>query len=187
MKTFGYARHSTDHIDAAMQLSALESLDPKPDRIFVDEGISGKTLDRPEWQRLMDMVREGDTIIFYSLSRASRSTLDALTLMADLDSRGVAYKSLSESIDNSTPAGRAMTSLIAVFAQFEREQTVSRVRAGLKAAKERGVVLGRKPSLSPVQRKQAISLHAGGSPASEIAESFGVSERTIYRAVASAR
>lgn len=184
MKVWGYARVSTDAQDERMQLDALDRTTPKPDRVFIDHGISGKNFDRAEWLRLMDIAREGDTIVFYSLSRATRSTIDALTLMAELDSRGILYRSLTESIDNSTPAGRAMTALIAVFAQLEREQTVQRTKDGLRAARERGVILGRKPSLSPTQRKQAVKLAASGSTAKEIGESFGVSERTVYRVLA---
>lgn len=185
LKVYGYARCSTDKQSTDSQVHALLASSPKPERLFIDEGVSGKTMNRPEFHRLLEVARAGDLIVFYSLSRASRSTLDALTLMAQLDEREVGYRSLSESVDNSTPAGRAMTAMVAAFAAYERESLQARTKAGLEAARARGVTLGRKRVLTPKKVAFVRELKAGGRSVSELAESFQVSERTIWRALAS--
>lgn len=183
-KVWGYGRSSTDHQTVRAQLTALESSTPSPDKIFLDEGTTGKSLDRPEFRRMLDVAREGDLIVFYSLSRASRSTIDALTLLSALDERGILYRSLTETIDNTTPAGRAMTAMIAAFGALERETTVMRVRSGLESARRRGVVLGRKPKLSPQQHRFIRKLYdAGDTRVPQLAEEFKVSIRTVWRSL----
>ena len=121
------------------------------DRIYVDKQ-SGKDTARPELQKMLDFVRDGDTVVVESYSRIARNTKDLLEIVEQLTSKGVSFVSQKENIDTSTPAGRLMLTIFAGLAQFEREQLLQRQKEGLDCAKANGVKLGR--------------------PAAEVGESF---------------
>ena len=180
--TFGYARVSTTDQNALMQHDALTAAGC--DRIFTDTS-SGAVASRPELNKLMDQIRPGDTLVVWRLDRLGRSMKDLIEWMESLGERGIDFRSLQESIDTTTSGGKLTFHLFASMAQFERDLISERTKAGLEAARARGRVGGRKPSLSKEKAQTALRLYeAKELTVQEIAEVLGVSRSTIYRALA---
>src|SRR5713101_9231440 len=153
---YGYARVSTDDQTPALQLAALRKAGCKP--IFKDDGLSGETTQRPALRRCLKKLEPGDTLIVWKLDRLGRSLRDLITMLDDLKSQGVKFRSLTEHIDTDTPTGRAMWQLIGLLAELERSLISERTRAGVNAAKRRGVKFGRKRKLTPEQLDHAREL-----------------------------
>jgi DNA invertase Pin-like site-specific DNA recombinase len=175
----GYARVSTDDQATAAQLDALRSADCP--RVF-EERASGGRWDRPELHRMLDQLREGDVVVVWKLDRLSRSLKDLLSIMAKIDAAGAAFRSLTEAIDTTTPAGRMMMQMVGVFAEFEREMIRERTRAGLERAAKKGRHPGRKPKLSIEQRIEVRDMVTSGKRTeAEAARLFGVHRSTISR------
>ena len=157
---FGYARISTSRgQDTAAQIDALRAAGCE--RMF-EERASGGRWDRPELHRMLDQLRNGDVVIVWKLDRLSRSLKDLLSIMAKIDAAGAGFRSLTESIDTTTPAGRMMMQMVGVFAEFEREMIRERTRAGLERARKKGRHPGRKPKLSDDQRQEIRDLVRSG-------------------------
>ncbi|MGK0190133.1 MAG: DNA invertase Pin-like site-specific DNA recombinase [Verrucomicrobiales bacterium] len=175
----GYARVSTSDQDASMQVIALEEAGCA--RVFVEQA-SGSKWERVELHRLLDQLRSGDCVTVWKLDRLSRSLKDLLTILEKLDSAKVEFCSLTESIDTSSAAGRAMMRMVGVFAEFERDMIRERTREGLKAARKAGRVGGRPRSLTDEQEAEAIKMVKSGQKSkAAIARLFGVHPSTISR------
>jgi len=179
---YGYARVSTNDQNPALQLAALKKAGCKT--IFKDDGLSGATTKRPALLRCLKKLETGDTLTVWKLDRLGRSLRDLITMLDDLKKRGVKFRSLTEAIDTETPTGRAMWQMIGVLAELERSMIVERTRAGMKAARARGIKPGRKPSLSPEQIKHAKEQHRKGKQPDDIAAILKCSRATVYRALA---
>jgi len=180
---YGYARVSTDEQNPALQLAALKKAGCKT--IFKDEGISGAVSNRPALQRCVKKLEHGDTLIVWKLDRLGRSLGNLITMLDGLKARAVKFRSLTEAIDTETPTGRAMWQMIGVLAELERSLISERTRAGVKAAKARGVKFGRKPKMTPEQITHARKLiDAGEHSRDEVAALFNVGRKTLYRALA---
>ena len=125
------------------------------ERIF-REKASGGRWDRPELHRLLDQLRKDDVLVVWKLDRLSRSLRDVLTIMERLGEAGAGFRSLTEAIDTTTPAGRMMMQMVGAFAEFEKSMLKERTKAGLDAAREEGRIGGRRPSfhLSSRQRSE---------------------------------
>jgi DNA invertase Pin-like site-specific DNA recombinase len=149
---------------------------------YVDEGVSGSRERRPQLDRLMSDAhrRKFDLIAVWKIDRFGRSLKHLVNALADLDSLGVAFVSLRDNIDLSTPSGRLMFQIIGAMAEFERSLIQERVRAGLRNAVARGVRLGR-PRAS-VDADQIASLRNSGASWREISERLGVGVGTVCRA-----
>jgi DNA invertase Pin-like site-specific DNA recombinase len=182
----GYARISKgDDQSTAMQLRALK--DAGCERIF-EEAASGGRWDRPELHRMVDQLREGDVVVVWKLDRLSRSLKDLLHLLEKVQIASAGFRSLTENIDTTTPAGRMMMQMIGSFAEFERAMIRERTSAGLAQARAEGRVGGRRPKLNPKQRSEiADSVISGRKSAAEMARIFGVSQPTVSRIVAERR
>jgi len=141
---YGYARVSTDDQNPALQLAALKRAGCKT--VFKDEGLSGATLKRPALSRCLKTLQQGDTLTVWKLDRLGRSLGDMIAMLDDLRARGVKFRSLTEAIDTETPTGRAMWQMIGVLAELERSLITERTRAGIQAAKRRGVNSGGRTS-----------------------------------------
>ena len=128
-------------------------------------------------------------LIVWKLDRLGRSLRDLISLLDDLKAREVAFRSLTESIDTTTPTGRAMWQMVGILAELERSLIQERTKAGRAAAKARGVKMGRTPSLSAPQVAHARKLLADGERTVHVAQLLHVSrrtlERTLQRALAS--
>lgn len=175
----GYARVSTSEQDFAAQLAALN--DYGCDEIF-EEKASGGRWDRPQLHRLIGQLRKDDVVVVWKLDRLSRSLKDLLMLMEKIELRGAGFRSLTEAIDTTTPAGRMMMQMIGSFAEFEREMLRERTRNGLEAARKKGRVGGRRPKLTPEQQREIVALVASGrKTAADAARLFEVSPSTVSR------
>ncbi|MCA3470370.1 MAG: recombinase family protein [Rhodobacter sp.] len=176
----GYARISTDDQNLDAQLDALNVAGAG--RIFADR-ISGSKRQRPELDRMLDQLRDGDVVMVTKYDRLARSLRDLLDLVQSIRDRGAGFRSLAEDIDTTTPAGRLVFHVFASIAQFERERISERTREGLDAARRRGRVGGRPPALSGAQRVEVRRMRDEElRPLPEIAQIFRVSVKTIRRA-----
>ena len=146
---YGYARVSTDDQNPALQLAALQKAGCTS--VFKDEGLSGATVKRPALARCLKALRPGDTLIVWKLDRLGRNLRDLITLLDALRTQGIHFQSLTEHIDTETAAGRAMWQMIGVLAELERSLITERTRAGVTAARQRGVPFGPKPKLTAQQ------------------------------------
>lgn len=176
----GYARVSTEdqHLDG--QIAALEAAGAG--RVF-GEKISGSKSIRPELERMIDQLREGDVVIVTKYDRLSRSLQDLLGIVARIGERGAGFRSLAEDIDTTTSAGRLIFHVFASIAQFERERIAERTKEGLAAARKRGRIGGRPPALSLERRAEVRRMRdQEGRSVAELARLFQVSPNTIRRA-----
>jgi DNA invertase Pin-like site-specific DNA recombinase len=179
----GYARVSTLDQNEQLQTDALSAAGC--DRTFVDHA-SGAKAHRVELDHLLDVIREGDTLIVWKLDRLGRSVQHLVDLMTLLQSRGVGFKSLTEHMDTTTPGGVLIFNVFAAMAQFERDLIRERTNAGLQAARARGHVGGRPSKLSERQRARIRELYQGRAlTVQEIADQYHVSRRTIYSSLKS--
>ncbi len=156
---FGYARVSTLQQDEALQHDALRQAGC--DRIFVDKA-SGKLESRPALDALLDQARPGDIVAVWRLDRLGRSLRHLIETVADLEHRGVAFMSLTENIDTSTPGGKLVFHLFGALAEFERDLIRKRTEAGLAAARARGRVGGRPTVWTEAKLRTARAMHVSG-------------------------
>jgi len=175
----GYARVSTNEQDTAAQAAALKAAGCE--RIY-REKASGGRWERPELHRLLDQLRKGDVLVVWKLDRLSRSLRDVLTLMERLGEIKVGFRSLTEAIDTTTPAGRMMMQMVGAFAEFERAMLRERTKVGLESARREGRIGGRRPKLSPQQETEISRMVSkGGKTAADAARLFKVHPATISR------
>jgi DNA invertase Pin-like site-specific DNA recombinase len=174
----GYGRISTSDQNASSQEDALKGA--SVDRLFIDT-FTGTKASRPELDKAREQLRDGDVLVITRLDRLGRSTKDLLTIVGDLDGKGVQLEVLEQSIDTSTPEGKLFFTMVAAFAEFEREIMRSRTMDGLAAARARGRLGGRKPKLSEKQVTEVTRLYNEQRPVQQIADLFQVSRPTIYR------
>jgi DNA invertase Pin-like site-specific DNA recombinase len=175
----GYARVSTQDQDAAAQIAALESAGCE--RVF-QEKASGGRWDRPELHRLLGQLRKGDVLVVWKLDRLSRSLKDVLAMMEKVDQAGAGFRSLTEAIDTTSPAGRMMMQIVGTFAEFERAMLRERTRSGLDAARTQGRIGGRRPKLKPHQQQEIVLLvNSGQKTAADAARLFNVHPSTVSR------
>ena len=175
----GYARVSTDDQNLDAQTDALEAAGAG--KVFAEK-ISGAKRERPELDRMLDQLRDGDVVTVTKYDRLARSLKDLLGIVETIGECGAGFRSLAEDIDTTTPAGRLVFHVFASIAQFERERISERTKEGLQAAKARGRVGGRPPVLSTAQQDEVRRMRDDdGRSISEIARLFKVSERTVRR------
>ena len=177
----GYARVSTGDQDAALQQDALKAAGCY--RIFTDTA-SGSLESRPELTKVLDQLRPGDTLVVWRLDRLGRSIRHLIDQLADLEGRGIGFRSLQETIDTTSSGGRLVFHVFAALAEFERDLIRERTNAGLEAARARGRTGGR-PSLLT---KEKLGPPGGcmtqkDMTVEKIGEVLGVSRTTVYRAL----
>ena len=178
---FGYVRTSTYDQDPTLQRRALEAAGIHEPDVFVDQGVSGSTTSRPALDSLLSRLRPGDELVVWRLDRLGRDLRHLLTVLADLDSTGIRFRSLTEQLDTSTPMGRAMLAVCGIFAQFEADVNRERIRAGVAAARANGRVGGRPKEVRTEQLTMARRLLAEGSTVSDAARACSLSRQTLYR------
>ena len=174
----GYARVSTQDQNLDLQRQALEQAGCK--KIYEDK-LSGSRADRPGLAQALDMLREGDTLVVWKLDRLGRSVKNLIAFTDQLDGAGIGFRSLTDQIDTTTPAGRFFFHVMASLAQMERELTVERTRAGLEVARKNGRPPGRKRLMTDRKITAARQLLAQGTSAADVAHNVGVSIPTLYR------
>lgn len=178
----GYVRVSDNDQTEALQVDALKHAGCSA--IYGDHGISGSVIQRKGLKALLDDLKTGDTLVVWKLDRLSRSTLHLLKLLDELGQRGVHFQAITQSIDTSNAVGRMIFGQLAVFAEFEREQIRERTKAGMAAAKARGVHIGRPRKLTKAQIHRAAFQIAGERKTLQlVANEMGVSKQTMQRAL----
>lgn len=181
MPKYGYIRVSTTDQNSDLQYQALVAAGCV--RCFEDFGHSGAKTERPALNELLDTLQAGDTLVVWKLDRLGRSTIHLLQILDKLRDRDIAFQSLTEGVDTTTPAGRMVFSIIAAMAEMERENLRERTKAGLMAAKKRGQRLGRPLAMTEDQVELAQELLDSGKRKSEIARSLNVDYSTLRRAL----
>ncbi len=195
MKSVGiYYRVSTDRQDLASQRHAVENWlskiepekQPKRTMVFSDEGLSGNNLNRPGYKNLLAAAyaKKIDTILVYRLDRFSRNASDAIKTLLSLDEFGVAFISITQPVLNlghENPFRRTMLAAFAEIAEIERQTIVVRVKAGLKAARERGVKLGQPSKIDADLRIKVLEKREAGLSYRAIAEELSLSYGLIYK------
>ena len=179
----GYVRVSSLDQNPDRQIEELKA--QQAEKIFMDK-VSGKNTDRPELQRMLSFIREGDTLIVHSLDRLARNLADLLTMVQDLTCRGVSVIFLNERLSfeagaDASPTSKLMLSMIGAFAEFERSMIRSRQAEGIALAKERGVYKGRPRSISDETLETVNALVEQGVPLASAAKKVGISRSTVYR------
>ena len=183
MMRIGYARVSTDEQNLDLQRDALR--EAGCDTIYCDEGVSAVAQERPQFAAVLAALSAGDTLVIWKMDRAFRSLMNALEVLEELEARGVNFCSLTDAIDTSTPVGRFVYQIRNAFSELERALIVERTKAGMDAARKRGVRIGRPPKLTATQIEFArAELARGRATLKALADRLGVSPRTLARALA---
>jgi DNA invertase Pin-like site-specific DNA recombinase len=176
---YGYARVPTDGQSVEVQVAALTAAGAV--KVY-REVASGAKTDRAQLRQVLTKLTAGDVLLVTRLDRLARSTRNLLNTLAAIGDKGAGFKSLGDAwADTTTPHGCLMLTVLGGLAEFEREWIRTRTSEGRARAKARGVRLGRRPKLTPHQRREALSHRANGEPLTEIARSYNVSHSTISR------
>lgn len=177
---YGYARVSTVHQSLEEQEKTLRA---NGCDIVFSEHFTGTTKERPKFSELLSVVESGDKIIVTKLDRFSRSTTDAVTLIRELHEKGVVVQILNMGAFDNTPMGRIMLTMLAGFAEFERDMIVERTQVGREIARQReGYRDGRKPKFGKKKLDHAIELKKTHSY-KQVDEMTGISESTLRREI----
>ena len=182
----GYCRVSKGEDQRSnLQMSALK--EAKVQKVY-DEIGSGGRWNRPVLHKMIEQLREGDTVVVWKLDRLSRSLKDLLVIMEQIDKAGAGFRSLTESIDTRTSAGRMMMQMVGSFAEFERAMIRERTNAGLAAARQEGRIGGRRPKLNKDQRQDIVdNVISDRKSGAQMARLYSVSEATVSRIISQHR
>jgi len=181
----GYARVSTDQQDLTAQRDGLAALGVAVNRIYVDQGLTGTNRERPGLREALAACREGDTLVVVTkLDRLARSLPDARAIADDLTQRQVRLNLGGSVYDPTDPVGRLLFNVLAMVAEFETDLIRLRTREGMKVARAKGRLRGKQPKLNHRQEAHLVALFdSGDHSTAELAELFGVTRSTVYRAV----
>lgn len=181
----GYARVSRQEQDPAAQEAELTAAGAS--RVFVDHGESSRRADRPQWTACLDYLRPGDTLVVRRLDRIAGTEKMAIETINELHERGVNIKSLTEpDIDTTTPMGRALFGIVAVFAQLRVDTIRDNTLRGLAHARAQGRVGGRPTVMTPERVIEAAQMRASGRSLAHIAKVLGVGKSSVARALTTA-
>ncbi len=186
-KTVFYARVSTRDQKADLQFEAAKRLGVKPPNIYV-ETASGARHDRPMLAKALASLEKGDTLACYKLDRVGRSLTHVSKLLSELTERGVHFQTVDDGLNTSGSTGKLVLHILGAIAEFERDLILERTRAGLAAARQRGMRLGPPIKWRPEMAKRARDLMAkDGLNADDAARLLKVSRRTLFRGLQAAR
>jgi DNA invertase Pin-like site-specific DNA recombinase len=174
----GYARVSSSDQNIDLQIDELKKAGCS--KIFSDR-ISSMKKARPGLDNAMSYLRKDDTFVIWKLDRLGRNVKELLYMVGKLQEEGIHFRSITDGIDTTTPAGRFFFHVMASLAQMERELLIERTKAGLEAARKRGRIGGRKRLMTANKVEAAKKLLQEGIPAKDVAENLGVSIPTLYR------
>lgn len=185
MTQVGYIRVSSVGQSLDVQRDKMIAAGVEPADIF-EEKKSGLNANRQALKECLRFVRRGDTLIITRIDRLARSTVDLLNIVRELESKGVAFRVLDQSIDTSNPAGRAMLQMLAVFAEFETAIRSERQMDGVAMAKAKGVKFGRKRELTAETVNAIVGMRSEGHTVPQVMKTTGLSKASVYRALAMA-
>src|SRR5699024_7582107 len=180
----GYCRVSTKDQDTQLQEAAIKEYAQErelPYELYIEK-VSGTKTNRTELQNALKAAQKGNIFVVYKLDRLARSTKQLIDITTELEEQGIEFVSLSDNIDTSTSAGKAMFGMLAVFAEFERNIIAERTRSGLEAARKKGKKGGR-TKLNDKIKRQVKTLYENGESASDIAKEYGIGRSTVYKII----
>lgn len=184
-KLIGYARVSTRQQSTDRQQNDLLAAGVRRDDLYIDHGVSGARSSRPQFDRALDSLVEGDTLVITTLDRLGRSTQNMLAFAESLRTRGAGLRVLNlggGDVDTSTPMGSMLFTVMAALAQMEHEIKRERVTDSINKRRQAGQDLGGRPRrITDSQVRSAIRLVEGGAPAAQVARDLGMSRATFYR------
>jgi DNA invertase Pin-like site-specific DNA recombinase len=181
------ARCSTDQQDLTAQRDGLIGLGVPANRISVDHGLTGTNRERPGLREALAACRDGDTLVVTKLDRLARSLPDARAIAEELTARGVRLSLGGSVYDPHDAVGRLLFNVLAMV-EFEADLIRLRTKEGMRVAKAKGRLRGRRPKLNARQEAHLVSLIAAGEHSTaEVADLFGVSRPTVYRALQRSR
>lgn len=173
---YGYARVSSTDQDLTLQEEALKAAGCD---LVVSEKVTGTSREgRQELERLLQFIREGDTMVVTRIDRLARSIGDLQDIVRGLKAKGVSLRTTMQSVDTSTAAGKAFLDMLGVFAEFETNLRKERQAEGIAKAKAAGVYKGRRPE---IDRAAILRLKAEGLGATAIAKRLGIGRASVYR------
>jgi DNA invertase Pin-like site-specific DNA recombinase len=178
----GYARVSTSDQNLDSQLDALKAAGVAKRNIYTDK-LSGKNRERPQFQRCMDELEEGDVLVVAKMDRLGRSLIDLVAIVQEIAAKGAQFKALDQpTMDTTTAGGELIFNLFATLAQYERRLIVERTNVGLTAARERGRVGGRPAVTAEDEDVQNVKqLREAGMDVASIVKMTKLSKSTVYR------
>lgn len=175
----GYARTSTTEQRAGLEAQHRDLRAAGCTKLFTEERSAVAT-QRPELDRALDYVREGDTLVVTKPDRLARSTADLLAIAKRLEAEGVTLRILSMNVDTSTPTGKLMLTLLGGIAEFERDLMLERQREGIAKAKAEGRYRGRAPTARR-KAQDVLRLRAEGLTGDAIAAKLGIGRASVFR------
>lgn len=183
-RVIGYCRVSTEDQNLDMQEQAIKKYAEEKglELVLYVEKISSRKVERKELEYAMKASTSGDVFVVYKLDRLARSTKELFKLTEDLNKKEVEFVSIHDAFDTTTPTGKAMFGMLAVFAEFERDIIQQRTKAGLESARRRGRIGGR-PSIDDKTKKKVRALFKAGESAKDIAKEYGIGRATVYKIV----
>jgi DNA invertase Pin-like site-specific DNA recombinase len=184
----GYCRVSTDKQSASLEAQREQLKKAGCELIYEDEDESGSKRNRPQLNKALDHIRKGDTLIVCKLDRLTRSLVDLLDILKKLENAGASFRSLGETFETESAAGRMMMNMVGCFAQFEREIIVERIKRGLAHARANGKIGGGRYKLSPDDQREAIRLiQVEKKSQGQVAYIYKVDRSTISRMMTEVR
>ncbi len=173
----GYTRVSSTDQNTSRQLEGVQL-----DRTFTEK-VSGKSMERPQLQAMLEFIREGDVLLVHSMDRLARNLDDLRRIVFSLTARGVRVEFQKEGLTftgEDSAMSKLLLSMMGAFAEFERELILERQREGIAIAKAEGKYTGRKPSLTPAQAQELRERAQAGENKAALAREFKVSRPTLY-------
>ena len=180
MSLVGYVRVSSLDQDTTTQLERVSSAKCK--KVFSEKESGTSTKNRTALTDCLEYMREGDTLVITKIDRLARSARDLHNIVHDLEKRSINLMVLDQSIDTSTPHGRAFLGMLATFAEFETNIRKERQLEGIAAAKAKGKYSGRKPT-AQAKKAEILELVEQGMTKPKIAETVGVSVASVYNVI----
>ncbi|MFP3397112.1 recombinase family protein [Brevibacterium sp. SIMBA_078] len=184
-KLIGYARVSTRDQSTDRQQSDLLAVGVRHDDLYVDHGVSGARASRPEFDRALKALIDGDTLVITTLDRLGRSTQNMLDLAEELRGRGVGLRVLNlggGDVDTATPMGSMLFTIMAALAQMEHEIKRERVSDSIQKRRAAGLPLGGRPRrITDSQIRNAVRLVDSGEPVAQVVRDLGMSRASFYR------
>jgi len=184
----GYARVSTDKQATSIDIQVKQLKTAGCEKIYKDENESGGKRNRPQLNKALEHIRTGDVLVVCKLDRLTRSLVDLLEILKKVEATGAAFRSLGETFETESPAGRMMMNMIGCFAQFEREIIVDRINRGLAHARANGRIGGGRYKLSPADQQEAIRLiQVEKKSQGQVAHIYKVDRSTVSRMMTEVR
>lgn len=175
----GYIRISTADQQFSLQKQALESNGVDNRHIFEDN-CSGSLRDRPGLNKMLEFIQEGDEVIIWKLDRLGRSLSHLIEIMSTFKKKNIILKSITENIDTSTPTGNLFFHMFGMMAEYEYSLISERVKAGMLAAKKRGIRGGRPKAISDEKIEEAKKMISEGFSKVKVCRILGIGRTTLY-------